>query len=821
MVGALAPLAPASAQSGARWDVRRVGGDEATILSAAVSNLTTVDADTVVLARADNYPDALAGAPLAGLLGAPILLTEQDELPHHVFTELDRLRPELVILLGGTAALSTSIEDQLRDDLSLFNTLRLGGATRFDTAALIADEIARRGGRTDRAFLVRGEHPEPVRAWPDAVAVSTLAARSGTPILLAANDYVPSPTFNALEAHGINDVIVIGGPAALSHESAGTVGDAGYNVSRIAGDSRFATSLEVADRALLEGADPRNVWLVTGGNYADALVASPAAARDNAIVLMIDGAHWENSAAQSFLFDRVDAVDQVTVIGSPDSIPPSVDRDIVVARTGTPAAPDTSGGVRIEAGRNIQSVVDANPPGTHFVLGSGVHRMQSIRPRTGDRFTGETGAVLNGAMPYDHADFTQMADGRWEAPAPAEDPEPLDPKWEVEPGHEREAYPNELWGGHRRLDHANALDMVDAPGEWFYDYAGDRIVMFDNPRSYGTIELSVNPVAFDAVTGQSVADVIIENVTITRYANNPTRGAIEASAGRHWTVRNVEVIENHAIGMKVGPGMEVRDSRFIRNGQMGIGGSDVDFLDGYKSPVVISNNEVAHNGELRFVWQWEAGSIKFGETIGLEITNNWVHNHRGPGPWIDVDCQDTLIEGNLVEFNLENGIMHEISRNGVIRNNIVRNNGVTAVGDLGSGLWISNSQDVLAEGNTIEGNRLPINAQSSTVDHGKDGERIVSNLLVRDNDIRIDYLAPGLRVTSDDEHLYQEGNNRFESNTYRLRQGWDRNFFWGQFYTVDTWQDDLGHDLDGEFIPLTAPASYPENGFALNAIGTS
>jgi putative cell wall-binding protein len=817
MATLLAP-APASAEGGATWDVRRLAGEDESVLSAAVSNLAVVDADAVVIARGDTYPDALAGAPLAALMDAPILMTDRDDLPTHIYTEVDRLRPTTVVLLGGTEALSPAIESILRDRLAIQDVRRIGGANRFETAALIASEVVARGGADD-AYLVRGEHPDPVRAWPDAVAVSALAARQGRPILLAGDTAVPDATLDALAQLSVRDVTVIGGSAAVSHEAAAQVADAGHTVLRIAGDTRFTTSLAVAEAAMADGARDTDIWLVSGGQFADALVSSVAVDRADGLMLIIDGSNWVGSDAQRFVHERSDRVRDLTVVGSLDSIPADVDRELVVSRTGRPAPTPTEGGVRVEVGQSLQGVVDAHPPGTHFVIASGVHRLQSVVPRSGDRFTGEPGAVLNGAIELPADGFVQLPDGRWSSPAPPIAETPLNPIWEIEPGFERQAYPNDLWAGHVRVQHVNSLDQVNRPRTWFHDFATDRVIMHDDPRAVGPIELSVTDVAFEARYGQATRDVTISDLTITRYANLPTRGAVEASAGHFWTVSQVEIIENHAAGLKVGPGMLVERSRFIRNGQMGIGGTDVDLASGFTAPVVVTDNEVAHNGELRFVWAWEAGSIKFGATTGLVMRRNWVHSHRGPGPWFDVDSLDSVIDSNLVEFNMINGVMYEISRAAVIRGNTIRNNGVLAVGDLGAGLWISNSAGVLIEGNTLEGNRLPINAQSSPVEEGRSGERIVQDLLVRDNDMRIDYLAPGLRVTSDDDFLYREGNNRFEGNTYRLRPESDRNFFWGSFFTIERWQSELGHDRDGRFLDLLAPPSTRATATPISAIG--
>src|SRR5258708_23936591 len=53
--------------------------------------------------------------------------------------------------------------------------------------------------------------------------------------------------------------------------------------------------------------------------------------------------------------------------------------------------------VDILPGTSIQSVVNANPAGTTYLLKAGIHRMQSITPKTGDTFVGESGTILNGS----------------------------------------------------------------------------------------------------------------------------------------------------------------------------------------------------------------------------------------------------------------------------------------------------------------------------------------------------------------------------------------------------------------------------------------
>ena len=90
--------------------VTRLAGGERIATAVAISQQGWDDESTgtVVLARADLFPDALAGTPLAISLDAPILLTETDALSELTSTEIQRVLGDsgTVVLLGGEEALS-------------------------------------------------------------------------------------------------------------------------------------------------------------------------------------------------------------------------------------------------------------------------------------------------------------------------------------------------------------------------------------------------------------------------------------------------------------------------------------------------------------------------------------------------------------------------------------------------------------------------------------------------------------------------------------------------------------------------------------------
>jgi parallel beta-helix repeat protein len=84
---------------------------------------------------------------------------------------------------------------------------------------------------------------------------------------------------------------------------------------------------------------------------------------------------------------------------TPPSAPPEwVGALVAEATTSTTVVSTTvpGDGVFVGVGESIQAVVDAHGAGTTFVIGAGTHHRQSVVPKEGDVFVGESGAVLSG-----------------------------------------------------------------------------------------------------------------------------------------------------------------------------------------------------------------------------------------------------------------------------------------------------------------------------------------------------------------------------------------------------------------------------------------
>ncbi len=229
-----------------------------------------------------------------------------------------RLGAERAVLLGGSTALGAAVRDELAN-MGL-TVERIAGADRFDTAARVATRV---GGR--QVYVTQGVSADPTRGWPDAVAVSALAAFERVPILLTRQESLPAPTARAMEQLGTTTATVVGGAAAVSAEVERQLAGTGARTDRVAGPDRYATSVALARRAAAAGMSASRPWLATGLNFPDALAAGPAAAASQGVLLLVHGGSLASSpASQSWLDDAAAALTRMIVVGGAAAVAPEV-----------------------------------------------------------------------------------------------------------------------------------------------------------------------------------------------------------------------------------------------------------------------------------------------------------------------------------------------------------------------------------------------------------------------------------------------------------------------------------------------------------------
>jgi len=100
-------------------DVDRIAGADRYATATAIVDafFPAGDLPTVAVASGAAFPDALAGGPLAGALGIPLLLAPPGELPNAQLAQITARHPSDILLYGGPGALDPSIEGQLRNTI--------------------------------------------------------------------------------------------------------------------------------------------------------------------------------------------------------------------------------------------------------------------------------------------------------------------------------------------------------------------------------------------------------------------------------------------------------------------------------------------------------------------------------------------------------------------------------------------------------------------------------------------------------------------------------------------------------------------------------
>jgi len=276
-------------------------------------------ADTVVLVSGTASADALGAAPLAGVLGGPVLLTPPNKLDTYTAAEIDRLGAKSVVIVGGEASVSDVVQTQLEEHGVTVS--RIGGADRYEVAARVAVQVIELaqaiepvteepgvdvGSMTFDEYmawlenLIGGGDSEPTgwdgtvivangSAIADALAVGPLAYRTFTPIMLVRKGEVPAATKQALadieSNYGtISRALVVGGPASVSEAAAVKVCP---DWRRITGRTRYDIAVNVANYAVENGVlSWERVGIVNGATCADGFAAGPALGAAGGVLLL-------------------------------------------------------------------------------------------------------------------------------------------------------------------------------------------------------------------------------------------------------------------------------------------------------------------------------------------------------------------------------------------------------------------------------------------------------------------------------------------------------------------------------------------------------
>ena len=321
---------PASAASAAVTPVPlvvRYAGTSRFDTAAAISAHTfNPGVGVAYIATAYNFPDALAGAAAAGTVKGPVLLVAPTgAINAATATELTRLKPARIIVLGSTGVVSAAVASALVPYATTHTVVRYAGADRFATAAAISAQTF--STNVPVAYIATAYN------FPDALAGAAAAGTVKGPVLLVA----PTGAINAATTTELTRLkparIIVLGSAAVVSEAVKTAlvpfATSG-SVVRYAGADRFATAAAISAQTFSTNVPV--AYIATAYNFPDALAGAAAAGTVKGPVLLVAPTGAINAATATELTRLKPA--RIIVLGS---------TGVVSAAIMTALAPYTAG----------------------------------------------------------------------------------------------------------------------------------------------------------------------------------------------------------------------------------------------------------------------------------------------------------------------------------------------------------------------------------------------------------------------------------------------------------------------------------------------
>ena len=255
--------------------------------------------DKVVIINGDVSIDGIISTPLATTYNAPILLVEKNNVPNSVKSELKRLNPKDIIIIGDENAISKTTANQIKSTVNASQT-RLNGSNRYETSLLIAKEIDKNHD-VEKVYITNANGGE-----VDALTIAAKAGQDKQPIILTDKDSITDNTYKWLKSEDLQNAYFIGGPQMISTNVINKVNDItkdNVTNNRVYGADRHETNANVIKKFYTD--DELEAVLVAKSDVlVDALAAGPLAANLKSPILItpktyVSAYHKENLEAKS------------------------------------------------------------------------------------------------------------------------------------------------------------------------------------------------------------------------------------------------------------------------------------------------------------------------------------------------------------------------------------------------------------------------------------------------------------------------------------------------------------------------------------------
>lgn len=312
----------------------RLAGESAADTSARIATEAFPEgSEWVVIARDDDFADAMSATGLAGVLNAPIVLTDRYSLSDAAARAVQTLGAKKAYIIGGTGAIPGDIEGSLAT-FDCQTQDRIFGYDSWDTSTECAKKIAEHGGNSDGNAVVAMS-----TNFQDALSISSYAYKYQVPIFLETDEahgrQLTEAAVSAIKELS-GTIYVPGGNGAVPQASVEEVFGK-QRVARLSGWDGYDTSNQIAtymvERGLLS---PSTICLASGApdpKGVDALAGAALAGKAGGVVLLtnvnprfgsistttIEGADSEGTSA--FLPSHAKDVEQAYILGGKAVMP--------------------------------------------------------------------------------------------------------------------------------------------------------------------------------------------------------------------------------------------------------------------------------------------------------------------------------------------------------------------------------------------------------------------------------------------------------------------------------------------------------------------
>jgi hypothetical protein len=335
----------------------------------------------------------------------------------------------------------------------------------------------------------------------------------------------------------------------------------------------------------------------------------------------------------------------------------------------------------------------------------------------------------------------------------------------------------------------------------------------------------------NATSGAQPGDVVIKGLEARNYNPASQMGVIKLGGHNSNEGMDNTILENCYIhdspngGIRFGHRTKVLGCRVERMGQIGMVGLGNDLLiDGAMTYGVYRWTELINNNPTSTNIGFETGGCKFVgvgtdsvRVSGIICRHVRARLNKGNGIWMDVACDNYVVEDCETIDNLQNGVSTETSYSGIFRRIYSARNGLESPPTTWpalAGLGVHHSGGVGLEvyDNFLWGNAFGFGwiQQERTGSPGGEplGPYHLKNVYTHDNIVVLQTGHPtgnSVRAASvnqdvGDNTIFTDRNLRFERNRYFVPASITTPFDWlNSPRAFAAWKDTYGNDVQGTF----------------------